>query len=304
MEKVAIIGLSGESIFLNLDTLPTPSVTIHATNAHVEPGGKGYNQAVACKAFGVDVSYLTKVGNDNYGNYCEAYLVDKGVNCFFIKDSAPTALATILTDKKGENEVIVSPGASAYLTVDDLTCFLEEIQLADILLLQYEIPLDVLYCAITFAKANQTRIILNPAPAVYQDKTLLELADYVTPNFEEVKALYDLDQNIQIEELGECLKSKVNNQLIVTLGKNGSLYVANGTYTYYPARCVEAIDTTGAGDVFNAGLASMLAKKKTIDEAIQFATIASSISVTRKFVMDAVPSLNEIEGIGKQNDNF
>lgn len=299
MKKIAIIGLSGESIFLDLDYFPIPSVTIHAKNSHIEPGGKGYNQAVACKSFGIDVSYLTKVGNDDYGRYCEEYLQSKGIKCFFIKDKGATALATILTDKKGENEVIVSAGVSKNLNIDDLQVFKEEIKSADILLLQYEVPIDVIYQAISIAKMSQTLIILNPAPAIYQDKKLLELADIVTPNFEEVKTLYNLANDIKIEELGEILKKKVSNQLIVTLGKYGSLYVANGDYIYYQAMSVNAIDTTGAGDIYNAGIASMLAKGKSIDEAIQFATTASSISVTRKFVMDAIPSLSEIEKVGK-----
>lgn len=303
MAKVAVIGLSGESIFLNLEELPQPSVTTHAKGSHVEPGGKGYNQAVACKMFGVDVSYLSKVGNDYYGKYCEAYLVDKCINCFFIKDDEPTALATILTDKKGENEVIVSPGASKNLSIFDLKVFEKEIKEADVLLLQYEIPIDVIYEAISIAKASQTLVILNPAPAIYQEKKLLEMADIVTPNFEEAKLLYDLPKDIKSEELGKYLNNKINNQLIVTLGKKGSLYVANGDYEYYKPRVVDAVDTTGAGDIFNAGIASMLAKGKTIDDAIQFATIASSISVTRRFVMDAIPTLNEIEKIGEDNDN-
>lgn len=303
MAKVAIIGLSGESIFLNLEEFPQASVTTHAKGSHVEPGGKGYNQAVACKMFGVDVSYLSKVGNDYYGKYCEEYLVNRNINCFFIKDDEPTALATILTDKKGENEVIVAPGASKNLNITDLKVFEKEIKEADVLLLQYEVPIDVIYEAIFLAKTSQTIVILNPAPAIYQDKKLLEMADIVTPNFEEAKLLYDLPKNIQIEKLGEYLKDKINNQLIVTLGKNGSLYVANGNYKYYQPRVVDAVDTTGAGDIFNAGIVSMLAKRKKINEAIQFATIASSISVTRRFVMDAIPTLNEIEKIDEDNDN-
>lgn len=303
MGKVAIIGLSGESIFLSLEEFPQPSVTTHAKSSHVEPGGKGYNQAVACKMFGVDVSYLSKVGKDYYGKYCEEYLVDKNIHCFFIRDDEPTALATILTDKKGENEVIVAPGVSKKLSIFDLKVFEKEINEADILLLQYEIPLDVIYKAISLAKVSQTLVILNPAPAIYQDKKLIEMADIVTPNFEEAKVLYDLPKDIQIEEIGEYLKGNVNNQVVVTLGKNGSLYVANGDYEYYKPRVVDVVDTTGAGDIFNAGIASMLAKGKTMKEAIKFATIASSISVTRRFVMDAIPTLNEIEEIGEDNDN-
>ena len=87
MSKIAVIGISGESIFMKLDNLPTPSVTSHAKNCHIEPGGKGYNQAVACKKFNSDVTYLTKVGNDNYGLYCKDYMDKLQINNNFIIDS-------------------------------------------------------------------------------------------------------------------------------------------------------------------------------------------------------------------------
>lgn len=288
MAKIAVIGLSGQSIFMKVNNLPTPSTTIHSTNLYIEPGGKGYNQAVACKKLGAEVSYFSKVGCDEYGNICEKYLKDLGIKTIFEKDKIlNTALATILTDDLAENEVIVYKGASSNLNVSELKDFESEIVTADVLLLQYEISIDVVKKAIEIAKENNTLVILNPAPAIYLDKEILNMADIVTPNYEEAKTLYGLDI--------EKLPSSINNTLIVTLGSKGSLLINNHTSKKFLPINVEAVDTTGAGDVFNAGLAVAIANKKSIEEAIEFATVASGLSVTKEHVMDSIPTKEMVE---------
>lgn len=288
MAKIAVIGLSGQSIFMKVNNLPTPSTTIHSTNLYIEPGGKGYNQAVACKKLGAEVSYFSKVGCDEYGIICEKYLKDLGIKTIFEKDKIHnTALATILTDDSAENEVIVYKGASSNLNVSELKDFEGEIASADVLLLQYEISIDVVKKAIEIAKENNTIVILNPAPAIYLDKEILNMADIVTPNYEEAKTLYDLDI--------EKLPSSIKNTLIVTLGSKGSLVINNHTSKKFLPINVEAVDTTGAGDVFNAGLAVAIANKKSIDEAIEFATVASGLSVTKEHVMDSIPTKEMVE---------
>ena len=288
MAKIAVIGLSGQSIFMKVNNLPTPSTTIHSTNLYIEPGGKGYNQAVACKKLGAEVSYFSKVGCDEYGNICEKYLKDLGIKTIFEKDKIlNTALATILTDDLAENEAIVYKGASSNLNVSELKDFESEIVTADVLLLQYEISIDVVKKAIEIAKENNTLVILNPAPAIYLDKEILNMADIVTPNYEEAKTLYGLDI--------EKLPSSINNTLIVTLGSKGSLLINNHTSKKFSPINVEAVDTTGAGDIFNAGLAVAIANKKSIEEAIEFATVASGLSVTKEHVMDSIPTKEMVE---------
>ena len=294
MSKIAVIGISGESIFMKLNDLPTKSVTSHATSCHIEPGGKGYNQAVACKKLGADVTYLSKVGNDNYGLYCKEYMDNLDIKSKFIIDNKnKTAVATILTDQFGENEVIVYPGASANLTKEDVRLFENEIKQSDILVVQYEIGLEPLKESIKIAKENNVFIILNPAPAIYKDKDLLNMADIVTPNFEEAKTLYNIPNDLKVEEIGEYLKNLINNTLIITLGSKGCLLIKNNEYQYFDAFKVEAIDTTGAGDTFNAGIASKILNN-SIEDTIKFAQVASCISVTRAHVMDAIPKIDEV----------
>ena len=297
MGKIAIIGLSGESIFLKTQKLPYPSVTTHATHCHVEPGGKGYNQAVAARKLGLEVSYLTKVGIDNYGSYIEDYMKNLGINTYFVKDNVnKTALATIITDSNGENEVIVYPGASNNLNTNELSIFEHEIALADYLLLQYEVSLDVINEAIEIAKKNNTLIILNPAPAKYVDDFSLSNAQIVTPNLEEAKKLYNIPNPLkEPNEIGEYLKDKITNKVIITLGSKGALLVEKNNYTYYNPFKVNAIDTTGAGDIFNASLIVGFDKYHDLDKAIKFAIATSALSVTKPYVMDAIPSNDEID---------
>ena len=295
MAKIAVIGLSGQSIFMHLDDFPIPSVTTHVKSYYEEPGGKGYNQAVACNKLGCNVSYLSRIGNDYYGKYCKEYMESLDIKTFFIKDlEEKTALATILISKNGENEVIVYPGASKNLNDEDLRIFKEEIYDADVLLLQYETNIDILKKAISIAKEAKIVTILNPAPAIYDDQNILESVDILTPNLEEAKKLYCLPYHIYIDDMGKYLAKKVRNILIITLGDKGCLLVKDKKYKYYPAFKVKALDTTGAGDIFNAAFATMIAKENSIDEAIRYAMAAAALSVTKPYVINSIPNNDEI----------
>ncbi|MCM1259731.1 MAG: ribokinase [Prevotella sp.] len=300
MSKVAVIGLSGESIFMKVTQLPYPSVTVHANEVYVEPGGKGYNQAVALAKMGIEVSFLTKVGKDSSGEYCRAYMEEIGIQCFAIEDEKEkTALATILTDEQGENEVIVYPGASQCLTVEDVRAFQTEIQIADVLVLQYEIPKVALQEAIHLAKQSHTYIILNPAPAIYDDNSLLQSVDLITPNLEEAKKLYHLNENSTLDEVVGSIKCQPHSSVIVTLGKKGALLIEENQETYFSGIVVDAVDTTGAGDTFTAGLAASIARGKKIEEAISYAMVAASLSVTKPHVLESLPTNAEIEKFTK-----
>ena len=185
-----------------------------------------------------------------------------------------------------ENEVIVYKGASSNLNVSELKDFESEIATADVLLLQYEISIDVVKKAIEIAKENNTLVILNPAPAIYLDKEILNMADIVTPNYEEAKTLYGLDI--------EKLPSSINNTLIVTLGSKGSLLINNYTSKKFSPINVEAVDTTGAGDIFHGAFTYGLANGFDMDKIVTFANIAAGLSVTKMGSRLSIPSLSEV----------
>ena len=290
--KIAIIGLTGQSIFMTVNQFHKDGETKQAKSLYIEPGGKGYNQAIACRKLNSEVNFLTAVGNDEYGKLCKKVMDDLGINTYYsIKDES-TALATIITNDNGDNQVTVYKGASELLDLNDLNQFKQVIKNSDVLLVQNEIPYDVLKESMKFAYENNVKVIYNPAPAIYPVKELLEFVDVLIPNEIEASTIY----NKNVEQIA------INNdlKLIITLGDKGSLYIDKNNKKQYEALKVKAIDTTGAGDVFCASIASFINNVQTIDELINLSTIASAIHVQRKYVIPAVPSLEEVYNIYKK----
>lgn len=285
--KISIIGLTGQSIFMKVDNFHKPGETIQAKKINIEPGGKGYNQAIACARLNMNVSYLTSVGNDSYGIECEQYMKKENIKTFFSKKETNTAVATILTNHNGDNQVTVYKGASENLSLEDLNNFKDEIKSSNILLVQNEIPYNVLKESIKYAYENNVYVILNPAPAVYDLIELLPYINLLIPNEAEAMQIYNKDYN--------DITIKSDLKLIITLGSKGCLYIDKNNKKYYDSKKVNVIDTTGAGDVFCAAIASQILINNNIDEVIDFAITASSLHIQKEYVMGAIPYLNDIK---------
>ena len=273
MSKIAVIGLVGNSAFLSVDKFHEGGETVHAKAVHFEPGGKGYNQAVAAARYGAAVSFLGAVGEDGYESI-RAFSEAEGMEAVLVKKQDATAFATIITNAEGANQVTVYPGAR--LDAEDVSLFERQIAEADVLLINNEVPEAVNIRAVEIAAANGTRVILNPAPARKTCDYILDNVSLFTPNEHET----------------EGLEEKTN--LIVTLGAKGCLLKETGE-TVPATRIGDAVDTTGAGDTFNGVLAVMLAKGASLREAAERATIASGIGVTRKFAASSIPTAEDIK---------
>ena len=285
--KISIIGLTGQSIFMKVDNFHKPGETIQAKKINIEPGGKGYNQAIACARLNMNVSYLTSVGNDSYGIECEQYMKKENIKTFFSKKETNTAVATILTNNNGDNQVTVFKGASENLSLEDLNNFKKEIKSSNILLVQNEIPYNVLKESIKYAYKNNVYVILNPAPAVYDLSELLPFVNLLIPNEVEAMQIYNTNyDNIVIDN---------DLKIIITLGSKGCLYIDKNNKKHYDSKKVNVIDTTGAGDVFCAAIASQILTNNNIDEVIEFATTAASLHIQKEYVMEAIPYLNDIK---------
>ena len=294
MSKISIIGLSGNSLFYELNSLPKKGETIKANNFHMEVGGKGYNQAVACKRLGLDVSYLSAIGDDVNGKECVDFMELEGIKHNFVLKDIPTATASILQSEDSSNEVIVYHGANNLLNLDDLNYFKEEILSSNCLLLTYEIPYDVLKEASKLAKDNGVMLVINPAPYIYDDLELLKLADVVCPNEIEFEQMMKSKIN-SLDDIKELYVKSGLNKLVITLGSKGCLICDGDNFKFIEACKVKAVDTTGAGDIFNAALCYGLLNKMSLKEASEFAVKVSGISVTKKYVMNAIPKLEEIK---------
>ncbi len=271
MSKIAVIGIVGKTIFMEVEAFHKGGETIETEKAHFEYGAKGFNQALAAVRMGADVSFLCPVGDDYYEDIlklCEG----EGISPYIVKKDCPTSFGCVITNAEGANHVTVFKGAS--LSAEDIVCFEEEIRTADILLLTNEIGEDVNLAAVKLAKKYGTKIILNPAPTRATSKEILDAVYLFTPNEFEICGLENYTNVIQ------------------TMGDKGCYIRSTGTMI--PATKVKAVDTTGAGDCFNGTLAAELAFGKELSDAAKTAVRASGISVTRRGAATSIPFRDEI----------
>lgn len=274
MAKISVIGICGNSIFMNVDHFHENGETLSAESVYEEIGGKGINQAIAASRMGAEVSFLAAIGEDSDGKKCRRCAKENNIKGIFRTKDEKTTFACILTDKSGENRVTVYRAAE--LAVDDVVSFENEIAESDILLLQHEVPVDVNETAIKIAKKHNTKVILNPAPIRQISNELAESVFAVTPNEQERQA-------IDISRFQNC---------ITTLGSRGC---SINDEAFIESLNVQATDTTGAGDTFNGVLAVCIAEGMDLKTACRYAVTASGLSVTKKYVLNSIPSRKEIE---------
>ena len=273
MNRVAVIGLAGQSVFLPVDAFHTGGETVAANDLHTEPGGKGFNQAVAAARCGAEVAFLAAVGSDGYGETVARYLRRDGIAAALKEKPGPTAYAAILTDSAGRNRVTVYLGAP--LTPDDAAGFIRETAPFDVLLLSNEVPEAVNIAAAAAARAAGAVTIVNPAPCRPLSEELLPLVDLFTPNEHETAGLEGVPHVVE------------------TLGSRGCRIRA--TDTHIPAFTVKAVDTTGAGDTFNGALAARLAAGDALSAAVRYANAAAALSVTGRYAVSSIPYAEDIE---------
>lgn len=292
---IGAIGLGGESVFLSVDHFHAPGETLHAKGMFVEAGGKAYNQAVAAARLGAKVCFFGAVGRDSGGALCREVLEAEGIEP--VLQTIPdvnTAYACILTDSGGENQVTVSRGAADCLSADFIYRQEAAIARCTLLLLGLECPLEATAAALKLAKKHGIFTILNPAPAIPLDLDFLRSFDLITPNLQEAAVLLGLPHTPEIRELGQLLLEAGLTNAVVTLGSMGSLLITPSKQLRFPALQVSTVDTTGAGDTFNAALAVAIGRGKSLEEAIEFATNASAWSVSRSHVLESLPTAREL----------
>lgn len=292
-KQIAVIGLSGISIFLKIDHFHKAQETILSDAFHLEPGGKGYNQAIAISRFGGNVEYLSATGDDIFSDICQDTLTNNNINSALIKKKGKTALAAIQINKKGENRVTVALGSQ--LEKDDVDSFKVSIRKSEYLLLQFEVPYEVNKRAIEIAREYNVKVIINPAPMNVEYIDLIKDAWLITPNEYEAKEMFGLDLFSSIQDLKEAIIKSNFKQMVITLGEKGSLVYINQSFTMVPSMKVQSINTTGAGDIYNAGLVYALSAGKDLITACQYATVAAGLSVSKEYVLDSIPTWQEIE---------
>ncbi|MDR6225425.1 ribokinase [Desmospora profundinema] len=294
---ICVVGSLNMDVVVEAPRQPRMGETLLGKNVHFIPGGKGANQAVAAARLGAKTSMIGLVGNDPFGDSLLTSLRENGVEAASVKAvTGATGVASILLAER-DNCIIVVPGANAHLTPEYLEANRDRIEEADVVLLQLEIPLETVAAAAHLAKKLGKRVILNPAPAQDLPEELLRDVDVITPNFSELERLSSISA---VEEGLEVAMSHLAAlgavRVVTTLGQEGAaLRVPGKGVVRIPAQKVKVVDTTGAGDAFNAGLACSLAEEKDWIEAVDFAVKTASLAVTRLGAQAGMPSREEVE---------
>jgi ribokinase len=307
MEYVLIVGSSNMDLNIYSKRFPNPGETVTGGFYKQFLGGKGANQAVASTRSGTKTIFIGKVGNDLFGDQMVSRLQNEGVvTDYIIRDSLNhSGVAFILIDENGENMISVAPGANAKLNKEDINNVKEVIKKAKTIVVQMEIPIDIIQQIFTIASQGKTLKILNPAPLKPIPIEILQNIDIIIPNEGELFRLHSLlnlknltgQGKEKILQAAEDISSFGVNFIIITLGKKGCLMFRGKDKEYFeiiPPK-VKAVDTVGAGDCFIGVLASLLTKDEEILTAVKLATVAASIAVTRKGAQDSIPFLNEIQ---------
>jgi len=266
------------------------------------PGGKGSNQAVAAARAGGDVGFLTKLGRDTFADMALATWAKAGVTSLATHhEESHTGAAYIFVEAgTGDNAIIICPGIANTISPADVEAQAEAIAGAKIFVTQLEQPVDAAHRGLEIARRAGVRTILNPAPAVALPETMLALCDFVTPNETEAEGLTGLPVETveDAARAGEALMARGAGAAIVTLGARGALYHDGETTLHVPALMAgPVVETTGAGDAFNGGLALALAEGRPPVDAVRFANATAALSVTRRGSAPSMPERFEIDAL-------
>jgi ribokinase len=283
--RIAVVGSANTDLITFSDTFPRPGETIFGQNFDLGFGGKGANQAIAARLCGAEVVMVARVGNDLFGEATIKNFASFGIDTTHVKivPGVPTGVAPIFVDPSGQNRIIVVKGANDRLLPADVDAAAPQLRGVDTIILQFEIPLETIYHTVRFARANNIRCIVNPAPALPADLGELAAADYFIPNETEAELIGGQPVHT-VEEAVACanaLLRKGFRKVVLTLGARGSLLADKSGAVHVAPYAVTAVDSTGAGDAFIGSLAVFLAEGVAEKDAVSQANLYAGLSTTR-----------------------
>ncbi|MGX7074732.1 ribokinase [Globicatella sanguinis] len=287
--KITVIGSISTDIVVEATVAPAVGETIQGDKLSFSFGGKGANQAVAVARLGVETEMIGSVGNDVFGNQLIENLENNSIKTENVKQVDQSSGTAIIQLIQGDNSIIYIPGANNELTVKDIENAKSTLQESQLVIIQNEVKAEVVQNTIDLCLELNTPLLYNPAPARQLSEDYIQKVTYLTPNETEFKVLFP---NQKMEDV----LAKYPNKLVVTLGDKGAAYHNGVEVKMVPSFKVDkVIDTTGAGDCFNGAFAVATVKGLTIDQAIKFANLASSIAIQRFGAQSGNPTLKEIK---------
>ena len=296
-KTIVVVGSINCDQTAYLERFPKINQTIFAKSSTLSLGGKGLNQAIAAAKLGGNVSMISCIGNDVFGEMATAHLHRNKINHEHIRvtDKVGTGSATIYVTNEGENMIAVTPGANAELSPKNIEENCNLIAGADVLIVQLEVPIETVKAAMHVAVEANITTILNPAPTSENITDLIKLSTVITPNETEVEDLVGIyPENEERAALAALkLKELGARVIIITMGEEGYYISSEKLEKLVPSFPVNVIDPTGAGDVFNGALAAALTKKLDVEQSAQFASAAAALSVTQRTAQDSAPTWDQ-----------
>lgn len=300
--KIAVIGSTNMDVVSYTDKIPEAGETRESTGFHTACGGKGANQAVAAGKLGADVMMITVIGDDIFGEKSMDNFIENHIDTDYVWTASEVAsgVATILVDSTSQNRILIHKGANACLTPEVIDEAADALRECGLIVLQLEIPLETVYAAIDFGVANGIPVLLNPAPATKElsmEKACL--CDFFVPNETELAILTGMSTATEadIKKAAMSLVKRGLKNVIVTMGSKGSMWVSKDDYLVIPAKTVDAVDTTGAGDSFIGCFVENYSRTRSIPEAMKEASLYASLSVTRKGTQESYLTREEFDKV-------
>lgn len=297
--RVLVVGSANVDFTVAVGRLPRAGETVTGGTLLVNHGGKGANQAVAARRLGAAVRFVACVGDDASGRDIRAALEHEGIGVAGLSATreAATGTALIVVDGDGRNQIAVAPGANWELTVEMVARRQDDLAWADVVMCQLETPIDTAAWVLREARRRGRLALLNPAPMRDEARDLVPLADYLTPNETEAERLTGVAvrDGERAAAAGQALRARGAGTVVLTLGAAGALACTAKGDVVAPAFGVNVVDTTAAGDAFNAGLAVALAEKRPLEAALRFAAATGALACTRRGAQRSLPQRTEVE---------
>ncbi len=302
MARIIVVGSANVDFVVQTPHIPRPGETVLGRDFSMVMGGKGANQAVGAVRLNASVTFVARVGSDVFGDQCLEAYQSEGIDTTFITRDAEqaTGVALIAVAGDGENSITVASGANMRVTPEHVYAAVSAFEDADILLMQLEVPLATVFTASKLAREKGMRVILNPAPAQALPADLLGYIDVITPNRIELAQLIGKPEAevraMPDEALAHAALSLGPSSAVITLGAEGALAAGSWGWVRVPAFSITPVDTTAAGDAFNAGLAVALAQgDRALDEAVRYASACGALAATKSGAQPSLPRAADVE---------
>lgn len=299
MGKVTVVGSYIVALVMDTDRIPLEGETVIGRNYHTTHGGKGSNMAACVARLGAQSSFMGKIGKDAFGDDFISLMKSEGVNRdgILYSEEFPTAVGWIIFSSSGTNAIVIDIAANGDFSPEDISQNAEIITRSDVILSPLEIPLETALEAAQVAHAEGIKTILNPAPAVDLSNHDLSSVFVLTPNEFEGRVCLGLDPNDPISDhkLASALLNLRVKNVILTRGSKGVIWATKENILEIPALKVKVVDSVGAGDAFNAGLAVGLSEKRSMMEAISMGITTASLSTRKRETIESYPYREEVE---------